>query len=271
MPSPKFISVLNALATDWRATFRFSADVGSCFRLATDFALSRIISVVPREWRNRVRQIAFRGNIKVHYRLNKGDLHSIREIWFQEAYRLPFEVPRGVLLDLGANIGMTSVWLAKRYSFSKVIAVEPDPNNAALVRQNLETNDICGEVLEAAVGPKDATTRFEFSELSNLGKLSERGSLVPMISVASIIQKFAVPNFALAKIDIEGGEQGLFDGPTEWLAFTNAIIIEFHPTLVDYPGLIGLVSSNGFKYIPANSVFPENMDCFTKVKLTPTL
>jgi FkbM family methyltransferase len=266
MPSTRLITVLNALASDWRATFRLTADVRSCFRLAMDFALGRVIGFVPRERRNRVREVVLRGNIKIRYRLNKGDLHSIREIWFQEAYRLPFEVSRGVLLDLGANIGMTSVWLAKRYSFSQVIAVEPDSNNAALMRQNLEINGIYGHILEAAIGPKEATARFEFSELSNLGKLSENGSLVPMISVASIIQRFAVPKFALVKIDIEGGEQGLFDGPTEWLAFTDAIIIEFHPTLADYSRLVGLVSSNGFKYIPAHSLVPENMDCFARVK-----
>jgi FkbM family methyltransferase len=149
----------------------------------------------------------------------------------------------------------------------QIIAVEPDPNNAALVRQNLELNGIAGQVLEAAIGPKDAVARFESSEVSNLGRLSETGSIiVPMISVGTIIQRFAVTRFALIKIDIEGGEQELFDGPTEWLTHTDAIIIEFHPTVVDYPRLTRQVSSNGFRYIPAHSVFPENMDCFTKVK-----
>jgi tRNA1(Val) A37 N6-methylase TrmN6 len=68
----------------------------------------------------------------VCYRLNKGDLHSIREVWFEEAYRLPFEDPSGTLLDLGANIGLTGVWLAKRYAIERVIAVEPDCDNAML-------------------------------------------------------------------------------------------------------------------------------------------
>ena len=86
-----------------------------------------------------------------------------------------------------------------------------------LVRQNLELNAITGQVLEAAIGPKEGTARFECRELSNLGTLSEDGSLVPMISVATIIERFAMTRFALIKIDIEGGEQELFDGPTGWL------------------------------------------------------
>ena len=260
------MTVLNTFVSDLRASVRLAADARSRFRLSLDFALSRLIGLVPRRERNRVREVGLRGGTRIRYRLNKGDLHSIREIWFQQAYRLPFADPSGVLLDLGANIGMASLWLAKTYSITQVIAVEPDPGNAALVRQNLSLNGIAGEVLEAAVGPKEAMARFEFSEFSNLGKLSESGTFVPMISVGTIIQNFAVTRFALVKIDIEGGEQELFDGPGEWLARSDAIIIEFHPAMVDHLRLIRLVSSQGFTYIPANSFFPDNMDSFTRVK-----
>lgn len=260
------MTALNTLVRDLRASVRLGADAQSRLQLSKDFALSRFIALVPRGKRNRLRDVRLRGDIRIRYRLNKGDLHSIREIWFEEAYRLPFGDPSGVLLDLGANIGMTSIWLSKRFSFTEVIAVEPDPNNAALVRQNLELNGISGQVLEAAVGPREGSAQFEFSELSNLGKLSANGWLVPTISVDTIIKRFEVTRFALVKIDIEGGEQELFDGPTEWLASTDAIIIEFHPTNVDYPRLTKLVSSRGFRYIPANSVFPGNMDCFKRDK-----
>jgi FkbM family methyltransferase len=266
MQLDRYITVLNTLVSDLRATARLAADPQSRLQLSLDFALSRVISLIPKGRRNHLREIRFRGDIKIRYRLNKGDLNSIREIWFEEAYRLPFADTSGALLDLGANIGMTSVWLAKNYAFTQVIAVEPDPNNAALVRQNLELNGIASQVLEAAIGPKEAQARFEFSEFSNLGRMSEGGALVQMITVDSIIEKLAVGRFALVKIDIEGSEQELFDGPTDWLGHTEAIIIEFHPTLVDYPRLTKLVGSKGFKYIPAHSVSAENMDCFLRVR-----
>lgn len=265
MPPSRFLTVFNTFVRDLRASVRLAADARSRFRLSMDFALSRFIGLVPRDQRNRRREVRLRGDIKIRYRLNKGDLHSIREIWFEEAYRLPFEGTSGLLLDLGVNIGMASLWLAKRYLFSQVIAVEPDPNNAALARQNLDLNGITGQVLEAAIGPKEGTARFESSEHSNLGRLSERGSLVPMITVETIIKKFAVTRFGLIKIDIEGSEQALFDGPTEWLAHTDTIIIEFHPTF-DCSRVPGLLSSHGFRFLPAHSLFPGNMACFTRVE-----
>jgi hypothetical protein len=86
-----------------------------------------------------------------------------------------------------------------------------------------------------------------------------------MLSVDTIIKKFEVIKFGLVKIDIEGGEQALFEGPTAWLGRTDAIVIEFHPSEVDYPQLAALVSSHGFKYIPAHSFVPDNLDIFTKI------
>jgi FkbM family methyltransferase len=259
MPPGRSLTVVSILVNDLRSSARHADDARPRFRLGMDCVLSRLIALVPRIQRERVREIRLRGDIKICYRLNKGDLQSIREIWFQEAYCLPFQSSSGALLDLGANIGMASLWLAKKYSFIRVIAVELDPNNAGLVCQNLELKGIASEILETAIGPKEAMARFEFNELSNLGRLSENGSLVRMISVATIIQKCGVTNFALITIDIEGGEQELFDGPRKWLARTDAIIIGFHPTIVDYPRLTTLVSSNGFKYIPAHPFSPENM------------
>ncbi|MFZ0785876.1 MAG: FkbM family methyltransferase [Candidatus Acidiferrales bacterium] len=227
-----------------------------------DFALSRLVGLLPENQVGAVRKVRFKGGINLCYRLNKGDLHGIREVWFDEAYRLPFEDPSGTLLDLGANIGLTSVWLAKRYPFSRVIAVEPDPSNAALVRRNLELNGIHGEVLQTAIGDHEGTAMFALNRNSNLGRLSDHGVAVPMTTVAAILENAACSRLGLVKIDIEGGEQQLFDGPIDWLASTDAIIAELHPALADCSRIVETISKRGFEYIRSNSVFPDNMDCF---------
>jgi FkbM family methyltransferase len=260
----RFAAVLKILAHDLRASARLGADPKSRLRLALDSVFCRFIRLIPKHQRNQEREVRLRDGVRICYRLNKGDLHSIREIWFKNDYYLPFANSPGLLLDLGANIGMASVWLARRYSFTRVIAVEPDPTNAALVRRNLELNGINGKVLEAAIGPMESMAGFEFSEFSNMGRLSEGGTPVKMISVATIIKEFGISRFALVKIDIEGGEQSLFDGATEWLGATEAIIMELHPTVVDCPKITKFVSSQGFRYIPAHSFSPDNMDCFTR-------
>jgi hypothetical protein len=76
--------------------------------------LLRLARLVPLPGRNRERRIRVRGGIELNYRLNRGDMQSIREVWMDECYRLPFELAPGRLIDLGANIGLTSLWFAHR-------------------------------------------------------------------------------------------------------------------------------------------------------------
>lgn len=258
----KALQVFHNVVAEWRASAKTAYDVRSQLRLSADFVLSRLLFALPRRLTNRVRQVKMWNGVILCYRLNRGDLQSIREVWFEEAYRLPFPDPCGVLLDLGANIGLTCVWLARKYPFTRIVAVEPVPDNAVLVRRNFLLNGIKGEVFEAAVGPRDGTAAFQLHKNSNQGKLGESGMQVAMISVNSILQKLLTPQLDLVKIDIEGGEQELFLGPTGWLDRTKAIIIEFHPDVVDYSRLTRLLEGRGFDYIPANTAFSNNMDCF---------
>ncbi len=204
----------------------------------------------------------FRGGARLRYRLNRGDIQGIREVWLERAYRLPFAISNGVLVDLGANIGLTSVWLATEYGFASVIAVEPDASNAALVRKNLDLNGINAQVVQAAVGPNDGTTRFHAANESNLGCVSKEGDAVTVMSMKTILDRFGLSELDLVKMDIEGSEQALLTGPSEWLSRTKAMIAEFHPPLIDYAGLTGLLEQRGFTYVRANTAFPNNMDSF---------
>jgi len=46
------------------------------------------------------------------------------------------------LVDIGAHVGVMSIYLAKRYPFIKVYAVEPDPINYACLIRNIELNEV---------------------------------------------------------------------------------------------------------------------------------
>jgi FkbM family methyltransferase len=57
----------------------------------------------------------------------------------------------GVIVDLGANIGVASAQLATRFPEATILAVEPDPGNAAACRRNLAAWQTRCTVVEAAV------------------------------------------------------------------------------------------------------------------------
>jgi FkbM family methyltransferase len=257
---------------------RLSADLRSCLRLAGDFALYRLMRFIPPRAPDRERVVRLRNDIKMTYRLNRGDIWAVRQMWVDEVCRLPIAMQPEVIVDLGANIGIASLWLAKRYGCSRVIAVEPLAANARLARRNLEENGISAEVLEAAVGPEDGEATFlEAADGSSAnGRLiadttqstAEAGNrkayTVQMVSMETLLQRLPEETSAdLVKMDIEGGEQALLCGDLTWLQRVRALIVEFHPRLVDCEGLAEIVRDAGFRQM-AMGTQVETTDFFLR-------
>lgn len=253
-----------AITREIYAARHLTADTRSFLRLSADIVLYRALKLGDFGIRNRERTIRFRNGAIVTYRLNRGDIQGIREVWFDEVYRLPFESRIDQIVDLGANIGLTSLYFAKVYGASTIIAIEPNPENATLAARNLHQNGIAVRVIEAAIGPMDGTACFSDTRDSNLGRLSEHGRKVRVISIPTLCLEQNINSIDLLKMDIEGGEQALLSGPIEWLDDVGAVIAEFHPMLADYPALVDRIVSKGFRWIRPNSVDAHPADAFIR-------
>jgi FkbM family methyltransferase len=250
-----------AIAGDLRDTARYAADLPSAWRMGWDLATFRLLEFL---WKpsDKIRHVRIRPDTQLSYRQNKGDIYSIHEIWFQESYRLPVELRPRVLVDVGANIGMTSLWLAKRYDCQRLIAVEPSAGNAAVARENFSRNGIDAVVHEAAAGSRDGDAKFYEVSSSTNGRLvfDDENAEVPVgvvravpvrvISMATILASLpAEMPIDLMKVDIEGGEQALLTGDVSWLARVKALLIEFHPSLVEYARLVGIIEQSGLRRV----------------------
>ena len=252
---------LAAIATEVRSAWRISGG-GRSFRLLVgDALLYRVLLVIDIPSRDRIGHL--RG-AQLRWRLNRGDIQSIREVWYDECYRLPFEIPPRVLVDLGANIGLTSVWISRHYGVSWVVAVEPVPSNVRLLRENFARNRVPGVVLEAAVGARDETRSFVTTRESNLGHLGSSGKRVRALSMATILDATPDHQTDLLKVDIEGGEAELLSGDLSWLQRVGSVVIEFHPGVVDVSALVLVFVCAGFRYIPAGTAWRGSMDAFVR-------
>lgn len=237
---------------------RSAGDSRSLLRYVTDLFILRLVSS------DGVRQIRLSEGVSLFYRLNRGDMQSIREVFLDNAYKLPFNSRSEVLIDLGANIGTAAVWLTKHYGYSKVIAVEPSPKNAELARANFRENGVNAELIEAAVGPEDGTAFFEDAEVSNLGRVGASGRPVRMISMESILGLLPAGTEVDLKMDIEGGEEALLRGNLAWLRCVRSVIAEFHPDVIDYPRAIRVLQEAGFRYVAAGTAHKDSMDAFVR-------
>jgi len=249
--------------------------------LAADLVLFRLLGVFPVGKVNGKRRVRLSPDTDLTYRFNKGDIYSIHEVWFNKAYRFPSPIRTGVIVDLGANIGIASLWLAATYGATDIIAVEPSAANAALVRENFANNGIRGEVIEAAIAKDDGTAVFYEVFSSTNGRIETNISdsrtppdgvtkvhTVRTVSMDTVLATLPPGMFVdLLKVDIEGGEQALLSGDVSWLSRVNAIVVEFHSALIDYPALIGVLSRFDFRSVQCISSDPirgNTMEFFTK-------
>lgn len=256
-----------AIMRELRAAARATGDLRSFLRYSGDILLYRVLGVTGRRPSNKLRGIRLRDGARISYRANRGDIQTVREVWLAETYRLPFEVNQlDTVVDLGANIGLTSVYLARRYHARRLIAVEPLRANAELARLNFEQNHIESTLIEAAVGAKDGMVRFSADTDFNLGRVGPAGSAVRSMSMSSILLELEdVERIDLLKVDIEGAEGPLLNGRREWLDRVENLIVEFHPDRLDPEPLVRLLSDEGFSHIPGGSVHANTTDTFVRI------
>jgi FkbM family methyltransferase len=184
----------------------------------------------------------FRGEVVL--REVPSDLMTFTEIIEWDVYGPVFEhVPKATtVIDLGANIGLSSLCFAARWPGCRVVAVEPNTETFALLERNLSPLVRQGrcEVVKAAIWSRETALvgdasvpkeKFNWFRLAEAGDGSEAApGGYPGISMATLMRRCRIDDIGLLKIDIEGAETELFQGDVSWLGHTQAIAIEFHQT-----------------------------------------
>lgn len=154
--------------------------------------------------------------------------------------------PGATVLDLGANIGYYTVMMGKIIGpTGKIYAIEPEPRNFDLLKQNISLNgmDDMVEARNVAAGEKEGKARFYVSEFSNLHTMlpiSRDGKMTPGIKEDSYIEVDTVdPSLFLVgkkpvdliRMDIEGFEVEVFKGLERAIKeglFTGRLVFEAH-------------------------------------------
>lgn len=154
----------------------------------------------------------------------------------------------GWALDIGAHVGTIALALALDHPRLKIIAVEPVPDNAELIRQSVRVNGLGERVFveEAAAGAVgQATTPCHYAYtaagipdkgyieqnrfIGNLWRdgVDSEGTVIdaPNVTIVGLMAKYEIDDFRFAKIDCEGCEWQFFRSGTQHIA---EIIGEWH-------------------------------------------
>jgi FkbM family methyltransferase len=179
---------------------------------------------------------------------DRAQLWNLDEVYLDLEYA-HFRAEPEVLLDLGANIGVSATWLAVRYPGVPIIAVEPDPDNVALLRRNT-ANYPQIRVIEGAIAARGGTIGLKRGGHSWGTRVSEEGD-VPAYALADLLNGVNGP--VVVKMDIEGSEWAVLPTVSEQ-------IIEVYGEWHAEPGvgdpaakLARIAASVGMRSIPAEA------------------
>jgi FkbM family methyltransferase len=169
-----------------------------------------------------------------------GDIFVLHEVFGSGCYDPPMGLPAPrTIIDLGANVGLTTLYFASKSPGARFICVEPDPSNAELLRRNVRVLPQA-VIVEAAVAKSSGTVAFDDTRPTWGGGIACSGRLrVAAISIDDLITRYAPEGMVdLLKMDIEGAEADVLSGPMHWLDRVSCIVAELHPpfTLKQFRG-----------------------------------
>jgi FkbM family methyltransferase len=163
---------------------------------------------------------------------------------FQTLVRSVFAAGGGTLLDVGANIGLTSIPIAKARNVT-CYAFEPDATNYRLLVRNVEANGTGALVtpLNVAVMDRDAPFELERSSdnmgdhrirvaQSGAGAFGEQARQVVKVEgrrLDSVLAGRALASPVMLKVDTQGAEARVFRGAAGILAAVDHVFCEYWP------------------------------------------
>jgi FkbM family methyltransferase len=147
---------------------------------------------------------------------------------------------RPLIVDAGANIGASAAYFALTYPTAKIVAIEPEANNFALLLRNTKGLDVtCLHAgLSSSVG-RLKVSNPDAAEWAYRTEATHEDSGIPSVAIGDIYRQECASGAAypfIVKIDIEGAEADVFARDTGWFEQTPIVIIELHDWLLPKQG-----------------------------------
>lgn len=183
----------------------------------------------------------------VFYFQNRKEFEILwRDIFKNEEYKINLKNPQPLIFDVGVHIGLATIYFKSKYPQARILAFEPNPNTAKILRLNIKANHLKNiRVIKAGIwnekGKKpfyvDTTSQTPWtwgdSFIENIwgSKIPSQPILVKTILLSGLLTK----PIDLLKLDIEGAEGQIIQESAEKIKIVKNLILEYHKTPIINP------------------------------------
>lgn len=143
--------------------------------------------------------------------------------------------PGATAIDVGANVGVHTLAMARTVGEGRVVACEPSPTVVRRLRANVALNELANVTIEeVAVGdePGHVTLTLPAPEESNQGTArvtidppSPESVTVSAVTVDGVVESAALDRVDLIKIDVEGLDAAVLRGASATLARWRPLLV----------------------------------------------
>ena len=168
-------------------------------------------------------------DFKVFYKRPYELIKTYEELFLDEIYRFQTKNEEPVIIDCGANIGLSSLYFKSIYPNAILHAFEPDAVLFQLLEKNAQVNSFTNTHLhQAAVWIEDTNLSFSSkgSEASHIDLSNQSEHQVKAIRLSSFLTQFEHVDFL--KMDIEGAEFQVVADCLEGLKKVDHFFLEYH-------------------------------------------
>ena len=142
------------------------------------------------------------------------------------------------ILDCGANVGVSSVYLSKQFPEARILALEPEPDNFVQLKNNILLNNIQNvSSLQKGVWSKKAMLEHDVNFCYAKGwafsvrEPSGNNGTIEVDTIENILRAAQFPTIDYIKMDIEGSEFEVirnFHGWQYYFDRVKIISVEIH-------------------------------------------
>jgi len=175
-----------------------------------------------------------------------------REVFDRQIYRFRSAKSAPVILDCGANIGLSVLYFKRLYPEAKIVAFEPDPKVFEVLRRNVAIAGLQDVRLEqSAVWNCDGELTF-MSEGADAGRVTAIDEATTRCNVKAVrLLDWLDREVDFLKLDIEGAEYSVIQDCAERLANVKTLFVEYHSFVGQpqvLPELLSLIRQAGFRF-----------------------